>query len=382
MTKKKNRSLLVVTFVFVALVLSVPTHALQPNQLIVTPAFINVELSDSNVQQKTQIAITNTYASNIDLTAELKGIDEIAGKLVPSGDVEPNLDQAIKLSKTDFTAIAKNTTILDVDVVNTPSLTSGGHYASLVLSQKLKQGQQSAYTSQISISIFIVKLGGERRSIEAKVTGSNQNIIRLPSKVTLDFKNTGNMHVTPRASVLVLSKSGLVVAKGVANAGSQPLLPTKSLTFNVALKRTCFLWLPQRLKQVISFRVDGSESTKQTQSYFWYIPPVFLVLLTLLPVVLVFGHRLVKIVIKNCKKGLSKLPKRKKTLKKEAIKNEITAEAIASEFDPTVQEVLEVHVSVDSNKKSVKKTTSKTKKSMKSKSKLATKKLSKTKQKK
>jgi hypothetical protein len=378
MNKTKRLSLLLVAFAFVLLAQNIPVRALQANQIIVTPAFIAVELSDANKQQKTQIAITNTYASNVDLIAELKGIDEIGGKLVPSGDIEPTLSQSISLSKTDFVAPAKETFILEVEVRDSDSLSSGGHYASLVLSQKPKPGQQSAYTSQISISMFIVKLGGERRNVEAKIIGSNQGIVRIPSSVTIQFTNTGNTHVTPRSSVLVSSNSGLVVAKGIANTGSQPLLPGKSLTSNVMIKQTHFLWTPQRLKQVVSFRVDGSNSVKQSQTYFWYVPPVFLLALALLPIVLVIGYRLIKIAIKNRKKLFSKLPKRKKTLKKEAAKNELVAEAIATEFAPSEQEVLEVHVHLDKSKKSA----IKTKKNAKSKPKSSTKKTSKTKQKK
>ncbi len=355
MIKIKILSFAFVAFLLAQAVVGVPVLAQPPNQLSVTPAFINVELSDVNTVEKTQIAITNTYASNIDLLAELKGIDEVSGKLVPSGDIDPTLEQAVKLSSTDFTAAAKGMTILEVNVTNTPELAPGGHYASLVLSQKPKAGQQAAYTSQISISIFIIKLGGERRNVEAKVLNSNQNIFKLPSSIKLAFSNTGNTHVTPRASVIVTTSSGQTVANGVANTGSQPLLPGKELNSTISLTQTRFLWLPQKLKQVLSFRVDGSESIKQSQLYFWYVPPIFILLLFAIPTLLFFVYRYARLLIKNRKKLFSRVKKVKKEPKVAPIANDVIAMAIASEFQPSESEIKEVHVILKKNKKTTKK---------------------------
>jgi hypothetical protein len=366
MFKIKNFSLVLAAFAYVLVACSQLVIAQQPNQLTVTPAFINVELSDANVQQKTQIAITNTYASNIELTASLKGIDEIGGKLVPAGDIEPELNQAIKLSQTELTAVTKETTILEVSVLNLPSLSTGGHYASLVLSQKPKNGQQSAYTSQISISIFIVKIGGERRSVDAGITASNQNIFRPPSQLTVVFKNTGNTHITPRASVLVTTTTGQLVAKGVANTASQPLLPGKSISSAISLKKTRFLWMPQKLKQTISFRVDGSDAVKNQQKNFWYIPPVFLMLLVAIPLVVYGVYRYAKILFKNRNQYLHTLKNvqlRKKKPVEIPVQNEELALAVASEFEPSEKDVLAVHVDVKKPKKAAKKTKKTAKKS-------------------
>lgn len=264
--------------------------ATQPGGISVSPATIQLEVSDNEPQQLTQVMVTNSYSLKVDMTAQFKGIDEIAGVLAPTGDIEPSLGQTLSLSQTDFSIEAKQSLLITLKVKNSQKLSPGGHYATLVLSQKLPANKTYSVKPAISISLFIIKSEGEKLSVKLAVPNVKRSFFQLPKTVELVFTNDGNTHIVPRASVQVQSADGKTTYRqAVANVASHIVLPGKIYKETVPLKQAHSLWFPKKLSLITAYRGDGLMAPVLYKKSFWYIPqswlvavPIILVLLTVL----------------------------------------------------------------------------------------------------
>lgn len=263
----------------------------QGGGVTVTPAQLVFTLGGQTSVQVTELAITNNYNSDLRLTAELNDIDQASVNLLPTGPLKnAPLSAAISLSATDITVPAYGVYKLKVQVTNTEALPSGGHYASLVLTQQLSLTEAQAYRSALAVSLFVVKAQGIKADLQLLGTETNRWLFSLPTEAKLLFRNEGNVHVVPRASVSVYTAtaSQRLLGQGIINQDSRVLFPGQERAYSAPITRLERLWVPQKVQMVVAYRVQGDGAQQESKQVFWYIPPVYLVV-PLLPILVAVG---------------------------------------------------------------------------------------------
>jgi hypothetical protein len=151
------------------------------------------------------------------------------------------------------------------------------------------------FTQAISAGLFVVKRGGQLREIDTTTFKTHAFPFQIPGKADVIMKNIGNVHLTPRASVLVYDWRKTLVAKGIANNQSRRVLPGKEFQDTFKIVQSKKLWLPQKLKVVFEYRADSIEEAKYVTSTQLYIPPyLFVIVAVALIGAAVIGKRKLK----------------------------------------------------------------------------------------
>lgn len=283
-------------------------NAFDTPAITITPGVLNIELKDPNQVVESELTINSSYSAPVTLAVGLSGVDDSSGSLVANGVLDSNLEQSLSLSDSQLTVPKSGSTSVFLKVTNSESLSPGGHYATVTLSQKSDDGSQVNLQSTISIGVYIVKRGGEIVDLSIANQVLKTSLFKLPNSSSLTFQNTGNILLTPRASVTIRSSDGKkLYGKGIANEGSLSVLPNKSLQNTFPIKNVSSLpFLPSKLKYVTEYRGDGVSNTRYIETNSWYIPPVFLLSTTLITVVLIaLISKLIK-TIPLSRKGRSK----------------------------------------------------------------------------
>lgn len=288
---------------FIVVILSTPVSAATEGNVTTSPAELNFEISERQPKQVKQVTITNNYAFPVTMNAELRSIDENSGLLLPAGPLSGDISKAIQLSETLFRIPPKSNKVLTINATNVASLGPGGHYISLVLSQLPGDGQQVSLRSAASINIFFIKTDGARQSVKLDKLELSNWLFNIAAKGHVTLTNDGNMRITPRGAIFIQKGNGDVVAKGIINTGSQPLMPGKSFGNTVQLTTLERIWLPQKLYVNITYRPDDLDASVVSKS-FWYIPPFYLLIATALTVALFITYKLLR------KKRAKKNPKK------------------------------------------------------------------------
>lgn len=268
--RKLVLSLLCIT---VAALLGVGHARAEGNTITISPAQVDIELATTDAQKNASFTVTNTYNVPVELSVELKGINQEAGLIIPSDEVDPMLADSVKLSQTLIAIPEQSTATVSMVVTNGKALSAGGHYGTIVFTQRKSADSQVNFTQAISAGLFVVKRGGQLREVDATSFSYKRLPFQIPSSASVTIKNIGNVHVIPRYAVLIYGKDNLLVAKGVGDIDSRRILPDKELDEKVVIKQSKALWLPQRLKVVLEYRSDGIEESKQIVKTMLYIPP-------------------------------------------------------------------------------------------------------------
>lgn len=261
------------------------------NTISVSPATLSFELTQENSQKVSTLTIRNDYDSAIDLNASLQGIDVNAGKVLPVGEPSAAILETLKLSETAFRIPAHENYYLKVTATDSSGLAAGGNYATLVLTNNTGSAQRSGVVvPKLSVGIFVVKRQGETQNTILTKAQRLGRRFGLPVAVSLEFLNDGNTHTIPRASIQIIDTDRRVVSEGIFNQDSKILLPGQKLQQNVPLTQHVRAFVPQRLTMRVQYRHEGSDSIKIYEQKFWYIPPVYF-MLVVTGVMLVFVRR-------------------------------------------------------------------------------------------
>lgn len=252
-----------------------------PDGFTVTPAELSFVIGVGASQTET-VTITNSYATPLRLVATLEGIDETSVRLIPAGPVDAAIANSVKLSATDITIPAHGTYSLKVQVTDKEGLADGGHYASLVLTERPSATTSSTLRSAVAVTMFIIKNQNIRTDLRLNGIRLDHTIFSLPSSSTVMFYNGGNTHVIPRGSISIYDGHTLI-AKAIINTASQPLLPDREANFTAPFAVYTRPLLPRRLHVQTMYRIDGSDIQLMKQQSFWYVP--FIDVLGLLGVV-------------------------------------------------------------------------------------------------
>lgn len=250
--------------------------------ITVTPGRLLFILSKDAPDQTLPVNVTNGYDVPVRFSVQLKGIDETAGLLVPTNEVDKNLAAVTAISETDVLVPAHQTHTIQIQVRNLSRLSPGGHYATVVLTALSSSGKNLSLQAALSLSLFAVKVDGAKQNLVIGSSGTNGWWLHAPSSIRITFTNKGNIHVVPRGSVSVYGSGARLLGRGIINSRSLPMLPGTSLTIHVPVTRLARIWTPQRLTTVIAYHPDSSETITTVKKSQFYIPPIYLLILPLL----------------------------------------------------------------------------------------------------
>lgn len=290
----KNRLLALSTSLLVGLFfVTLPVSRLRAvtptatGSITVSPAIINLVLPSGQQDASTSLTVTNNYNKTVRLSAEWQSIDEVTGRLIPSGPLNPVLADSLRISETDLSIAPQSSKIITVAVHNTPALAPGGHYAILLFTVVSEGKEKLGLQSALSVTAFIVKRDGAKTEISLNNLSAPHNLFSLPRKGTITLTNTGNVHVTPHAAVTVEHK-GEVIAKAIVNEASSPLLPGKKAVYKISFVKLKNMYWPAKLELRTVYRVDQSSEIHEQLTHFLYIPPFWAFLIIGLGIALYF----------------------------------------------------------------------------------------------
>lgn len=249
--------------------------------LTVSPGVIYTAVSKDEPTTQTVVTIRNNYSDAVNLTAELRGIDDASTKLLPADALPQDLSGVFNLSETLFTVPPLSDYRLTVQSKLIDGLGPGGHYASLLLSQSPGTGGGLSLNSAVSVTIFLTNKEGVKESLHLAHYHAPTSLFAISNKVMYTLENDGNVHTTPRGVVTIETTKGKVLAQGVLNSGSHVVFPGKTMAGETPLTQVATSWWPQRLVTKLQFRADNSSQITEVSSNHWYIPLRFIGLLAL-----------------------------------------------------------------------------------------------------
>jgi hypothetical protein len=172
------------------------------------------------------------------------------------------------------------------NIRNEPSLSPGGHYGAVLASTQPSSQQASnsvALKQTITTLVLATKTGGERYDMKLNSASIGGNFFGLPSRVTLDFQNTGNVHIIPRGSVTVLKEGSTVIRQGAINEDSNIVLPEISRNIYAYPHKTgSTSWLPINSYVLkIDYRYEGLDGFASKSFTIWRANPITFFLLVL-----------------------------------------------------------------------------------------------------
>lgn len=334
--KISNIRVLVLSFLVGIGTLLIPVSAYaasaQDAGISVAPAQLEFNV-DSNISTQTKtIEISNSYDVSQRLSAEFQAIDETGARLVPNGALESSFAKTLKLSATDIVVPAKSKYTLQI-AVDGSSLKGGGHYASLVLTQRSNSVLPQGYRSAIAINLFVIKDENIRTNLMLTGSTFGNTLFSMPSTATLTFRNLGNTHVVPRASVSVYDKEELV-SKAVVNQSSAPLFPNQQSSFTGKFDSYKTILIPKKLRSIVVYRIDGSDIQLTSESTFWHVPLIPIAVIVSLVVALFVWRRKLWLAMKKAKNHLFSWSRRSRPRPKSSIEPSSTPASVTQTVPP------------------------------------------------
>ena len=278
-------------------------------QVTVSPGQLSFQLSAQNAVDAQTLTVTNNFDSAVTIETSLAGIDQTNGLFYPTEDIDEIVARQIAISPTTLQIEPKQTAAVTVTVTNSPDLSPGGHYATLLLRQNSDTPANNlGIDSAISINLFIEKFGGGNKSILLENAKFPHTPFTFPSSATLTFVNNGNMLVVPRAAIRLTQTNNAEnrIGYGIGNSSSQPLLPGKTLQTETQLRISGRMWLPGKYTATVQYRADGIDGSETLTQSFWYFPPYLLIIPAFAYLSYRFLHKQYR---KTHRKSVKKAPK-------------------------------------------------------------------------
>lgn len=267
------------------------------NGVTVSPGFITLTVDKEHPEARSTLTISNSYESEVSLSAELFAIDEEGARLIPSGKIDKNLAEALTLSAQQVSVPAGGSAQLGIIAKSIKELASGGHYASLVLTELSTSKTGSTFHSAVAVNVFLIQSDGVKLNLQLSKDETANSVFSLPSKAALSFYNGGNTHIVPRASVGYYDGETLL-GSAVINTGSKLLFPERTAKFEAPLRMYDKSIWPRRITQVIRYRVDGTETQQIKQKTFWYVPLSGIVTIVAIGTLLLWQRRKIRLFVR------------------------------------------------------------------------------------
>lgn len=255
-----------------------------------SPLFHEVVLESGDTEKEVTVEISNRTGLDAEFflsAVDFGTLDESGGVafLGGSGDFERRYGLAswMRLPTERMILPAGATEAISIVIENKESLSPGGHYGAVAFQLENPFGERLseslvAVRSSFASLFFVKKTGGEVARLEyADIQNIGRDRLGVPEKISLRFRNSGNIHLVPRGIVTVRDMRGRTVREGIINEDSGRILPESYRTYGVSLKKIASAFLPGRYTVSIEYRYDGSEEFVAAPAR-----TVFPVLLTLL----------------------------------------------------------------------------------------------------
>jgi hypothetical protein len=263
-----------------------------PTGITVTPALITAQVGSKQHQTSATIGIRNNFDVPITISVSLNGFDIQNNALVPNVAADKPLSGVVSLSPSSIVlpvGASRNITVVVHDI---PALSPGGHYLSILLAETATDASVSAgqvsFRPAVSATLYVIKEDGAVRKITASKLILKRSLFSLPSVVNITYNNDGNVTAVPRGVLQILTASGYgVVAQGIVNRRSAPVYPAAAITLQTVLKQLRPSLVPGRYRAVLQYRYDGQEISQELSQTFWYIPKLFIVIISI--VIAIFG---------------------------------------------------------------------------------------------
>lgn len=275
MKQKLSLNLLLVAVLVALVSQSAPIQAQEKPGITVAPAKVELNLPDGASSATADISITNSFESEITMAAFFEPVDPITGRLNTSGDVPANYSANPNV----LTIAPGKSGVVTIKLEDSPNIRPGGSYVALVLRQAATEAGQIGLQPAVSISVYTLKQRGAVYKLIASPLNIPRLSLALPKEVTIQFKNQGNVPLTPRG-VVTTSVGSTVIQKSVINEGSVSVRPDDAITLENTYLNVSSRFLPAKLTSVFTYRYDGEATPVGTTSTtLWYVPSQFLIVL-------------------------------------------------------------------------------------------------------
>ncbi len=255
-------------------------HAVAPGIAITPP--LQKLIVTTEPQKSFSLGVTNNTGLEQKLaitTVDFGALDETGGLLFvgENSDFEKKYGLAhwLKLDQDQLDLQPGQSASVVVTVINDSTLAPGGHYGALLLRDardlNKPSGTKVDLKSVVSSLIFLQKLGGEKYDMHLERISHNGGLLRMPSSVSVNFKNRGNVHVVPRGIVTLKDMRGKVVAKGVINIESSLILPEANRNFAVPLQKLAQASVPGNYTITVDYRYDGFDQFASKDFHFLFV---------------------------------------------------------------------------------------------------------------
>ncbi|MEI6650934.1 MAG: hypothetical protein WCL23_05950 [Candidatus Moraniibacteriota bacterium] len=256
------------------------------------------EISIAKDQEKTPFSLNVTNHTAQVAVFRVSVLD--FGALDESGGIAfSGSNETLKYSLASWVSLQNDTLVVQAGqtesvngyVENRESLSPGGHYGAIYLKNEDTSGaidseQNVSFNPSMASLLFVRKVGGEIYGLDLDSTDFTHAAFSLPDSVKLRFRNTGNVHVTPRGTVAVIDPLGKTVERGIINEPSSIVLPESFRSLKTSLMRSVTAFVPGRYTLYASYRFDGKEDFSQQHVDFFFIPPMFIISVTAITIAL------------------------------------------------------------------------------------------------
>lgn len=210
----------------------------------IDPAFQEVILTSDIREATVSASIYNLSGQTLDL--EIFALDfvqhpELGGiELLQRAQSQYQLSPYVSLNQKALSIPPGEAASMSATIANTSQLSPGGHYGALVARVRpAETGQLQQVLPAVSSLVLLKKIGGERYqlSLQSLEWGSSLPIFfGIPNSVSMQFHNTGNVHVIPRGVIMVKDVWGRQIQRGTVNTSSAFILPESRRTLIVPLR--------------------------------------------------------------------------------------------------------------------------------------------------
>ncbi len=266
--------------ILVFLWMGIPYQSTQAAELRVSPMFQEVRIADES-ETVLEVSVTNTTAAAVPFRVavyDFGNLDQSGGVAFLGASQNLSNDYTlapwIRLDREVFTLASGESITIQATLLNTPDLAPGGHYGALVFQSTTDEEVRTngiAIQQMIASLVFVNKIGGSRPEMILEGSQENKNWFQMIG-LTLDFRNTGNVHVTPRGYVELVDPFGSLKVRGIINEGSLLLLPGSQRRIPVTLTTLSRPWSPGWYTLRTVYRFDGRDEFQTQEKQVFLIP--------------------------------------------------------------------------------------------------------------
>lgn len=258
-----------------AIICTLSLHSMaQANNITVTPPLQSVELTPDQEVYQGSISYTNNYDQDITLTAsgrDFGNLEEGGGLffLGTNDQSQYKLTPWLTITPSSITIPAKQQQTITYTITNNQDLSPGGHYAAILATLSSDNDETIAINQSLSTLLFVNKQGGHVYKVEVDELQPQTAWWGQVEGATLNIKNNGNTHLTPRGKLELKDPLGNSIGQTIINNQSAILLPNSSQSFSSSLINNQLGWWPGNYQLVLSYRYDGQdEFVEQSKTIF------------------------------------------------------------------------------------------------------------------